>query len=200
VAAISVSTRDVASRISLDLYSQQCFQRSVRTAEQYIADTAVSTVSSAFIQGRRVTRETCGHRDGLAARLGPSSAHVFRSGWRWIVDHSVCARTRQNGRPTASRGATAHFGPGFARRRAKLQAPPAPARCRAVGGPVGRDAPLSRSSGSEFAGWPTARHVRNTRLAGFGHGGVVCWMCAIYGAHPAHNLRLFTQRETGHSM
>jgi len=25
-------------------------------------------------------------------------------------------------------------------------------------------APLSRSSGSEFAGWPTARHVRNTRL------------------------------------
>ncbi len=31
------------------------------------------------------------------------------------------------------------------------------------------------------------------RLAGFGHGGVVCWMCAIYGAHPAHNLRLCTR-------
>ena len=85
-----------------------------------------------------------------------------------------------------------------------LQRPPGVGRGRASGtrcppnSDFGGHAPLSRSSGSELAGWPTARHVRNTRpvraspsdpqaravirtalatdrLAGFGH--------------PAHNLR-----------
>ena len=95
---------------------------------------------------------------------------------------SFCARKRKNGRPTASRGATAHVGPAFARRRAKLQAPhrpPGVGRGRASGtrylpeqgfggvcapkslfgeprrspnSDLGEHAPLSRSSGSKLAG------------------------------------------------
>ncbi len=49
---------------------------------------------------------------------------------------------------------------------------------------------LMRASPSDTQARAVIRTALATdRLAGFGHGGVVCWMCAIYGAHPAHNLR-----------
>ena len=113
------------------------------------------------------------HRDRRVPTLASSSAHVFRSGWRWIVDHSVArVRAKMAGQqPAEEPRPTSVPVCAQARKLQALQRPPGVGRGRASGtrcppnSDFGGYAPLSRSSGSEFAGRPTARHVRNTRLA-----------------------------------
>jgi len=107
---------------------------------------------------------------GASRPTGPPTAHTGRALER--LELRACAQNRDRGGPWLLGWLLAcHFG-AYAR----------------------------KPNGPRSTAIPNETHVRKTGLAGFGHGGVVCWMCAIYGAHPAHNLRLFTQRETGHSM
>ena len=126
----------------------------------------------------RLPNESSGVTPSTASSLPAWASPVFRTcvSFGMAVDRGPfsCARTRQNGRPNSQPRSHGPPRSRFARRRAKLQAlqrPPGVGRGRASGtrcppnSDFGGHAPLSRSSGSEFAGWPTAHHVRNTPLA-----------------------------------